>query len=230
MMVNEHSAVMTFLFANVAILVTGGTSKVSRGKEKRMRIKTTIIAYACLPVLATAVFTVTPISRGTSALAQQKPQDVYKLAAEAKLGAVTFSHINHTTKNYTIDSTGPMACIECHHTAQPAAEAAKHPPLKTAWPADRTTTLTADLMTKSPDASGVAVCRDCHARTDEKPKLIPALPEVKFEGGTALITLNNQQAFHRNCASCHDEVAKQRTDVNPPTSKKCTTCHKKAAS
>ncbi len=158
-----------------------------------------------------------------------KPQDVYKLALEAKLGVVTFSHINHITKNYTIDSAGPMACIECHHTAQPAAEAAKHPPLKTVWPADRNTTLTADLIAKNPEAAGVVICRDCHSRTGEKPKLLPELPEIKFEGGTALITLNNQQAFHRNCAGCHDEVAKMRTDVNPPTSKKCTTCHKKPA-
>ena len=158
-----------------------------------------------------------------------KPQDVYKLSAEAKLGGVTFSHVNHTTKNYTVDSTGPMACIECHHTAQPAAEAAKHPPLKTAWPADRTTTLTADLLAKDPAAAGVAVCRDCHARAGEKPKLIPEIPEVKLEGGTALVTLNNQQAFHRNCASCHDEVSKTRTDVTPPTSKKCTACHKRSA-
>jgi cytochrome c553 len=160
---------------------------------------------------------------------EAKPQDVYKLSAEAKLGGVTFSHINHTTKNYTVDSTGPMACIECHHTAQPAAEAAKHPPLKTAWPADRTTTLTAELWAKDQGAAGVAVCRDCHARTGEKPKLIAAIPEVKLEGGTALVTLNNQQAFHRNCASCHDEVSKTRTDVAPPTSNKCTACHKKAA-
>jgi len=159
----------------------------------------------------------------------RKPQDVYKLSPQAKLGMVNFSHINHTTKNYTIDSEGPMECIECHHTAQPAAEAAKHPPLKTAWPADRTTTLTVELLAKSPETAGVGPCRDCHARTGEKPKLLPEIPEIKFEGGTALITLNNQQAFHRNCANCHDEVAKTRTDVSPPTSKKCTACHKKAA-
>jgi cytochrome c553 len=186
-------------------------------------------AVFLLPLLlSSVVFAVNVSSTGFQGEVR-KPQDVYKLSAEAKLGAVTFSHINHTTKNYTVDSTGPMACIECHHTAQPAAEAAKHPPLKTAWPADRTTTLTADLFAKEPGSAGVAVCRDCHARTGEKPKLIPEIPEVKLEGGTALVTLNNQQAFHRNCASCHDEVSKTRTDVAPPTSKKCTACHKKSA-
>ncbi len=157
----------------------------------------------------------------------QKPQDTYKLSAEAKLGTVTFSHLNHTTKNYTIDSRGPMECVECHHTAQPAAEVAKHPPLKTAYPADRTTTLTAELLEKNPEGVGVAACRDCHPRTGETPKLLPAIPEIKFEVGTAMISLNNQQAYHRNCAGCHDEVAKNRTDVSPPTTKKCTTCHKR---
>jgi cytochrome c553 len=166
---------------------------------------------------------------GTSQGEVRKPQDVLKLATEAKLGTVTFNHLNHSTKNYAIDSKGAMGCIECHHTAQPAAEVAKHPPLKTAWPSDRTTTLTADLLATSPESAGVAVCRDCHARTGETPKLLPAIPEIKFEGGTALIALNNQQAFHRNCANCHDEVVKTRTDVNPPTAKKCTACHKKVA-
>ena len=61
------------------------------------------------------------------------------LGAEAKLGVVKFSHLDHVTKNRSIEG-GKIECIECHHTAQPAAEAAKHPPLKTVWPADRTTT------------------------------------------------------------------------------------------
>lgn len=161
--------------------------------------------------------------------AAQKPQNTYKLSAEAKLGAVTFSHVNHTTKNYTLDSRGPMDCIECHHTAQPQAEVAKHPPLKTAWPAERTTTLTAELLEKNPEGAGIAMCRDCHPRTGETPKLLPAIPEIKFEVGTAMISLTNQQAFHRNCAGCHDEVARNRTDVTPPTTKKCTTCHKRSA-
>jgi cytochrome c553 len=156
-----------------------------------------------------------------------KPQDVYMLGADAKLGGVSFSHVNHVTKNRNLEGTAPMACVECHHTAQPAAEVAKHPPLKTAWPADRTTTLTADSFEKDTLAPAVVVCRDCHSRADTKPKLLPELPQIKLEEGTALVTLNNQQAFHRNCGGCHDEVAKNRKDVNSPTSKKCMACHKK---
>lgn len=173
------------------------------------------------------------LSLGTSSLAfdasaqdTKKPQDTYTLATEAKLGQVAFSHINHTTKNRNLEGTGPSNCIECHHTAQPAAEVAKHPPLKTAWPADRTATLTAELLTKDPNAVG-AICRDCHARADAKPKLLPENPQIKFAVGTELVTLTNQQAYHRNCAGCHDEIVKTRTDISPPTSKKCTACHKR---
>jgi hypothetical protein len=157
----------------------------------------------------------------------RKPPDVLQLAKDSKLGTVTFSHTNHTTKNYNITGTGPVACIECHHTAQPASEVAKHPPLRTAWPADRTTTLTAENVSdpKTPEVIG---CRSCHARADAKPKVLPEIPQIKYEGGTALITLTNQQAFHRNCASCHDLVAKER-NVKAPKTQQCTACHKRTA-
>ena len=167
----------------------------------------------------------------TMAQVQQdiKMPEVIVLGKDAKLGSVTFNHVSHNGGKYSIDGTGPIACIECHHTAQPASELAKHPPLKTSWPADRTTTLTADLFTKGPAAAGVAACRNCHARAGEIPKLLPAIPEIKHEGSTAMISLTNQQAFHRNCAGCHDEVAKTGRASTGPTSKKCVACHKKAA-
>lgn len=187
--------------------------------------------FTILTVLSIAValsLATSSVTFDVSAQDTKKPQDVYRLATDAKLGPVTFSHINHTTKNRNLEGTGPSACIECHHTAQPAAEAAKHPPLKTAWPADRTTTLTTELLAKDPTAAG-AVCRDCHGRAETKPKLLPENPQIKFATGTELVTLTNQQAYHRNCSGCHDEIVKTRTDVSPPTSKKCTACHKRVA-
>jgi len=189
-----------------------------------MKLVTTLTILIVLVALSSGI---SSLGLNVSAQDTKKPQDTYTLATEAKLGPVMFSHLNHTTKNRNLEGTGPSACIECHHTAQPAAEAAKHPPLKTAWPADRTTTLTADTFAKDPNAVG-AVCRDCHARAETKPKLLPEIPQIKFVTGTELVTLTNQQAFHRNCAGCHDEIVKTRTDVNPPTSKKCTACHKRA--
>jgi cytochrome c553 len=166
--------------------------------------------------------------RKVSAQDGKKLLEIITLGTDAKLGTIKFSHIDHTTKNRSIEGS-KMACIECHHVAQPAADAAKHPPLKTAWPADRTTTLTAELFEKDPSAASVAACRDCHARADTKPKLLSEIPQIKLEVGTELITLSNQQAFHRNCAGCHGEIVKTSKDLNPPTSKKCTACHKRTA-
>jgi cytochrome c553 len=194
-----------------------------------MRTTITLVGLLALVALGAMTPGARSIAQNAPAEAGRKPQAVFTLGAEAKLGAVSFNHIDHITKNRNLEGTAPMACIECHHTAQPAAEVAKHPPLKTAWPADRTTTLTAELLEKDPKAAGAVACRECHSRTDAKPKLLPEIPQIKLEEGTALITLNNQQAFHRNCAGCHDEIVKDRKDVNPPTSKKCMTCHKKAA-
>lgn len=183
----------------------------------------TIFALLVLAVLVSSTF-----RSDTSAQDGRKPREAMVLGAEAKLGTVKFSHLDHMTKNRSIEGA-KIACIECHHTAQPAADAAKHPPLKTAWPADRTTTLTADLFEKEPTAPAVDSCRDCHARAETKPKLLPEIPKIKLEVGTELVTLNNQQAFHRNCAGCHDEIVKTNKELSPPTSKKCTTCHKRAA-
>lgn len=180
--------------------------------------------------LVTAVLLLSGWNSSSHVSAQEgkKLPDVLVLGPQAKLGGVKFSHTDHVTKNRSVDGTKPIACVECHHTAQPAAEAAKHPPHKTAWPADRTTTLTADLLEKDASAPPVTMCHDCHARAEEKPKLLPAIPTIKPEGAAEPVVLNNQQAFHRNCGGCHDEVAKARETV-APTSKKCVACHKKTA-
>ena len=158
---------------------------------------------------------------------QTKMPEVIILGKDAKLGQVTFNHANHNGGKYSIDGTGPIACIECHHVAQPAS--ALHPPLKTTWPADRTTTLTADLFTKDPAGAAVASCRDCHARAGTTPKLVPEIPSIKHEASTAIINLTNQQAFHRNCDGCHMEVLKNNPAAKVPRATNCTTCHKRTA-
>ena len=187
-----------------------------------------LAVFAAVLVSLLVVLSTTKTLSEVSAQDGKKLPDIITLGTEAKLGSIKFSHIDHTTKNRSIEGS-KISCIECHHVAQPAAEAAKHPPLKTAWPADRTTTLTAELFEKDPSAAQVAVCRDCHARSEMKPKLLAEVPQIKLEVGTELITLVNQQAFHRNCAGCHDEIVKTSKDLSPPTSKKCTACHKRTA-
>lgn len=160
---------------------------------------------------------------------EQKMPEVIVLGKDAKLGQVTFSHAKHNGGTYSITPGSPIACISCHHTAQPASEIAKHAPLKTAWPADRATSLTAELFAKDAKAAGVAACRECHARTGEKPKLLDAIPEIKHEGSPALITMNNMTAFHRTCAGCHGEVRKTVPTSKGPIQTQCTMCHKKTA-
>ena len=187
-------------------------------------------------ILAAFIFAILVFSGGRTITADvpaqngKKPPEIIMLGTEAKLGSIKFNHLDHITKNRSIDGTKPITCVECHHTAQPASEAVKHPPHKTAWPADRTTTLTAELLEKDANAVG-AVCRDCHAKADTKPKLLPDIPQVKFEGSAEPTIMTNQQAFHRNCGGCHDAVVKARPDLTPPppTSKKCVACHKKIA-
>src|ERR1051325_10555793 len=141
-----------------------------------------------LTVFAVCLFLLTIVA-GTAnitrhaAAQDKKPPETIVLAKEAKLGQVAFNHLKHATENRSADLSKPIACVDCHHTAQPAAEAAKVPLHKTAYPADRTTTLTMDLIEKDPNAVG-AICTDCHARSGEKPKLLPELPKVSFEGGS----------------------------------------------
>ena len=191
-----------------------------------MKVLTILAAFIFAILLVSDAPTITA---DVSAQGGKKPPEVITLGADAKLGSIKFNHLDHITKNRCVDGTAQIACVECHHTAQPAAEAVKHPPHKTVWPADRTTTLTAELLEKDASAPAVNVCRDCHARADTKPKLLPEIPQVKFEGSAEPTIMTNQQAFHRNCSGCHDEVAKKRPDTTAPTSKKCLQCHKKTA-
>jgi cytochrome c553 len=189
-----------------------------------MKVLVILAAFICAMLI---VFSGSNATHHVAAQGQKIP-DVIVLAKEAKLGEVSFNHLKHITEKRSPDGNSQLACVDCHHTAQPSAEATKHPPHKTAWPADRTTSLTADLLEKDP-ATVVNGCTDCHARTDQKPKLLPEIPSVKFEGAAEATVMTNQQAFHHNCGMCHDEVVKARPalDPAPPTSKKCTVCHKK---
>src|SRR2546422_2290832 len=189
-----------------------------------------------LIILAVFIFSIVLLSstststRNASAQNGKKPPETIILAKEAKLGQVTFNHLKHITENRSADGTKPIACVDCHHTAQPMAEALKRPPHKTVWPADRTTTLTMELLEKDANAVG-AICTDCHARADAKPKLLPEIPQVKFEGSAEPTVMTNQQAFHRNCGGFHDEEGKARPQLEPaaPNSENGTTGPQKNA-
>ena len=164
-----------------------------------------------------------------AAQAAQAMKDEYKLSTDSKKDKakslpLTFNHLNHATKNYSVDGTHPIGCIECHHTEQPAAEAAKHPPLKSAYPADRTVTLTAETAkdSKTPDVQN---CRACHAQEGEKPKIGADIPQVTYEGDTDATVLTNEEAYHRNCNTCHDQAVDKRKGINAPSTNECNKCH-----
>lgn len=159
----------------------------------------------------------------------QAPKDEYKLSTDSKKDkaksiAVTFSHVNHATKNYSVDGKKLIGCVECHHTDQPAAEAAKHPPLKSGHPADRTVTLTAETA-KDAKTPKVETCRTCHAQEGDKPKIGDAIPEVTYEGDTDPTVLTNEEAYHRNCNGCHDAAVEARKIKTAPTNNECIKCH-----
>lgn len=164
------------------------------------------------------------------ALDGRTPQKTYILSKDAKKDVkkalpVPFNHETHSTKNYNVDGTGVIGCTECHHTDQPAAEAAKHPPLKSAHPADRTTTLTADLLAKDPKAPDVLTCRSCHEQEGSKPKILAENPSLIYEGDTDPTVLTNEEAYHRNCNICHDLAVEKRPTLKIPTSQQCAECH-----
>jgi cytochrome c553 len=168
-------------------------------------------------------------SASLAAQGGQVPKDEYRLSTDSKKDKtkslpVPFSHVNHATKNYSIDGTKVIGCAECHHTDQPAAEAAKRPPLKTAYPADRTVTLTAETA-KDPKAPKVESCRACHSQEGEKPKIGDAIPEVTYEGDTDPTVLDNEEAYHRNCNICHDQATELRKLKTAPTTNECLKCH-----
>jgi cytochrome c553 len=156
---------------------------------------------------------------------EKKMPEVIILDKDSIRGRVTFNHIKHNSGEYSVG--GPIACIECHHTAQPKAQLSKYPPLATDWPSGRTTTLTTELFMKDPNGAGVAACRDCHARAGDKPKLIPEIPILKDPGSTMLTKLTNQLAFHQVCDSCHFQISFNRANSKVPNATMCVSCHKK---
>ena len=174
--------------------------------------------------LAAAILFMAGGVAGTSTIAKltdpQTMPDVITLGKDAKLGSVTFEHKKHNDGTYKPDGKTGITCVQCHHTAQPG---------KAAWPADRKETATLELFTKDPKAAGIASCHDCHTRTGDKPKLIADVPQVTPAGATSAVVLNNQQAFHRSCTTCHVEAKKNNPATKAPQPMQCTMCHKKAA-
>ena len=152
---------------------------------------------------------------------KEQPKEVVlgKDSQSDKYGEVPFSHTNHSTKNYSIDGKSVIACVECHHTDQPAA--GLKPPLKTG---ERNVVLTAAALTAA-DAKPVKGCRACHLQVNDESGTIPT---VTYPDKSAPTKLTNEVAYHLNCNLCHDKAIAARPAVKgkAPGSNDCVPCHK----
>ena len=136
-----------------------------------------------------------------------------------KYGEAPFNHETHSLKNYSIDGKSVIACVECHHTDQPAANLKA--PLKTS---EREAVLTTALLAAA-DAKPVKSCRACHLQAGDDSAPMPA---ITYEGKPAPTKLTNEVAYHMNCNVCHDKSIAARPALKGkiPGSADCLVCHK----
>ncbi len=120
---------------------------------------------------------------------------------------------------YSIDGKSLIACVECHHTDQPAA--GLKPPLKTS---ERSEVLTTALLATA-EAKPVKSCRVCHLQAGDDSAEMPA---VTYEGKPSPTKLTNEVAYHLNCNVCHDKAIAARPALKGkiPGSADCLVCHK----
>src|SRR5829696_4522208 len=93
--------------------------------HERRHMKRVLFLLAVVVGLAPLIVSKTnPPPRGGEPQAAATPLKMpttLTLGTEAKLGAVAFNHEAHAaTGKRNIAGTGPIACVECHHAAQPA--------------------------------------------------------------------------------------------------------------
>jgi hypothetical protein len=182
-----------------------------------------LVAFGCFGLIVKSNL------RTTTAQTEDKrvPPTVVVLGKDAKLGQVTFNHGNHITKNYNVEGTAPLACVECHHVERAASEVAEAKPPQMAYPSDRTVTLTLESL-KDATTPLVTTCRSCHIQRKAEPTLLSEIPKIINEKTGKAQVLNNQNAFHRKCSDCHNAARKLRPDANAPKSIKCLDCHKRS--
>ena len=148
-----------------------------------------------------------------------EPKEVIlsKDSKDPKGKPVLLTHENHATKNYSEDGKSVMACTFCHHTDQP--KSALTGVLKTS---EREVVLTTAAL-KDEKAGPVKTCRECHAQADQKPAEWPAIPTVKYPDEDDETVLTNDEAYHRNCNTCHEAVKKRDAATKAPVT--CAGCH-----
>lgn len=142
----------------------------------------------------------------------------YILAKDSlsEYGPAPFDHKTHAFDKYSTDGTAVIACIECHHTDAP--KSALKAPYVTS---ERNEVLTLESWRASSQKK-VTGCRDCHFQTGNEPEG-KTMPTANGKD------LNNELAYHLNCNTCHDAVAKARPALKSKPGfaegKDCAKCH-----
>jgi len=163
----------------------------------------------------------------TSATQPDKPIIFSKDIKDPKWGEckpeAAFDHTKHNTDpKHAMDGKNFNACVDCHHTDQPAASG-REPYLKKF---DRKEVLTAAQLESSKEP--VKGCRNCHFQeaTEETAEFPPkGVVYPKESGKPPSGKLTNDTAYHTKCISCH-ETSKQRDPaLKGPTG--CADCHVK---
>ena len=148
-----------------------------------------IAALGCLAVIVVAGKAAFVARQDAPRESKVQPKEVTlgKDSQSDKYGEVPFNHENHSLKPYSIDGKSVIACVECHHTDQPAA--ALQAPLKTS---ERAEALTAKLL-EAADAKPVKECRACHLQAGDDSAPMPA---VTYAGKTTPTKPHNEVAYH----------------------------------
>jgi hypothetical protein len=158
-----------------------------------------------------------------------KPIILAKDSEDAKNGEMkkeaAFDHAKHSTDaSYSVDGKAAVGCAECHHTDQPKAPAGQEYLKKL----ERTEMLTSEGLKKSTQA--VKSCRVCHFQasaepTDEYPP--DSITYAKGSGKAATKDkILNDEAYHLNCNTCHDQALKNKTRAKPAKAPAaCADCH-----
>jgi hypothetical protein len=153
---------------------------------------------------------------------KDQPKGQIKLGTDSqdgKWGEVEFfDHEKHTIKYHTPEGKTNPTCVACHHTDQPK-DKLTLPFVRS----ERDVVLTADVL-KDAAAPPVKGCRSCHLQNGEDNEKLPVITK----NGKPL-KVDNEDAYHMNCRTCHDEALKARPELAKTISgsdpKGCLKCH-----
>lgn len=160
----------------------------------------------------------TNVAPANTSLSNKTIPDDFTLGKDSvsEYGESPFNHKNHAFLSYSPDGKSVVGCAFCHHTDQP--KSSLKPPLVTSL---RDAVLTMTVFQSS--ALKVMSCRECHFQEGSVPdgKEMPKIGDKEY---------NNEEAYHINCNTCHDEAFRLRPELKKKpgfaTTKDCNTCHK----